>query len=506
MRHDPSQGDRSRALASKPVAGLGAGPGDIALPRVALPGTRLRVLSRRVVLSGPVYGRVGLGALFAGCLAVVVFAAASPSVLVPRSRFAFPDWLSGPMHGVFGHLITDPLVLSYGLSAVVLAMTIAYVVALASVRMLSMRTIVIAIVALHVVILLSPPLELTDVFNYLGYARLGGLHGLNPYTHVIEAARHDPVFGLTSWHNLRSPYGPAFTLLTYPLARLPLPVAYWVLKLATVLASLGFIALVWRCARQLGRDPRFAVLFVAANPIFLIYELGGFHNDVFMLLPAMASISLLLDRRDLWSGAALMLAVSVKFTAVILLPFLLLAARPWNRPQPISQRRGVRLLAGTALAAIPLAFASYAAFGLATPNLSDQSTLLTVFSVPNLVGLALGVGGGTPTLLRIGSVAVVLVVAVLVRRRGDWLSGAGWSTLALMCSLAWLVPWYIVWLLPLAALGTSIRLRRATVAFTVFLVLTFIPATVMTLTNLGFHPMSTPVDRASAARQLRLEQ
>jgi len=504
MRDDLGTGERSPAPGA--VASVGAGHADttVVLPRVALPG--LRVLSRRVALSGPVYGRVALGALFAGCLAVVAFAAAGPSVLVPSSSYAFPSWVAGPLDGLFGHLIADPPALSYGLSAVVLAMTVAYAVALASVRTLSMRTIAIAIVALHVVLLLSPPLQLTDLFNYLGYARLGGLHGLNPYTHFIANEQQDPIYGLTSWHHMPSPYGPAFTLLTYPLARLPLPVAYWVLKLATVLASLGFIALVWRCARQLGRDPRFAVLFVAANPIFLIYELGGFHNDVFMLLPAMASISLLLDRRDLWSGAALMLAVSVKFTAVILLPFLLLAARPWNRPQPISQRRGVRLLAGTALAAIPLAFASYAAFGLATPNLSDQSTLLTVFSVPNLVGLALGVGGGTPTLLRIGSVAVVLVVAVLVRRRGDWLSGAGWSTLALMCSLAWLVPWYIVWLLPLAALGTSIRLRRATVAFTVFLVLTFIPATVMTLTNLGFHPMSTPVDRASAARQLRLEQ
>ena len=506
MRHDPSQGDRSGALASKSVAGLGAGPGDLVLPRVALSGAPWRVPGPRVALARPVYGRVALGSLFAGCLAVVVFAAAGPSVLVPRSKFAFPDWLSGPLHGLFGHLIADPLTLSYGLSAVVVAMTVAYVVALASVRMLSMRTIVIAIVAFHVVLLLGPPLQLTDLFNYLGYARLGALHQLNPYTHVIFSARHDPVYGLTSWHNLRSPYGPAFTLLTYPLAFLPLPVAYWVLKLATVLASLGFIALVWRCARQLGRDPRFAVLFVAANPIFLIYELGGFHNDVFMLVPAMASISLLLDRRDLWSGAALMLAVSVKFTAVLLLPFMLLAAGHWNRRQPISQRRQVRLLAGMAVAAVPIAAVSFAAFGLAAPNLSDQSTLLTTFSVPNVVGLLLGLGGGTATLLRIASVALVLVVAVLVRRRGDWLTGAGWSTLALMCSLGWLVPWYIVWLLPLAALGTSIRLRRVTIAFTVFLVVTFVPVTIITLRNLGMHPMTSPVDRASAARQSRLEQ
>jgi hypothetical protein len=108
--------------------------------------------------------------------------------------------------------------------------------------------------------------------------------------------------------------------------------------------------------------------------------------------------------------------------------------------------------------------------------------------------------------LRIAIVAVVIVIAVLIWRRRDWLTGAGWATLALICSLAWLVPWYIVWLLPLAALGTSIRLRRATMVLMAFLVLTFIPATSLVLLNLGFRQMTTPIDRASAARQLRLEQ
>jgi hypothetical protein len=390
--------------------------------------------------------------------------------------------------------------LSYGFSAVVVAMTVAYGVALASVRLLSMRTIVIVVVALHMVLLLSPPLQLTDLFNYLGYARLGALHHLNPYTHVIGSASHDPIYGMTSWHNLRSPYGPAFTLLSYPLGLMPLPVGYWVLKTVTVLASLGFIALVWRCARQLGHDPRFAVLFVAANPIFLIYELGGFHNDVFMLLPAMASISLLLDGRDRWSGATLTLAVAVKFTMVLLLPFLLLAARP--------PRRRARFLAGAALATVPLAAASIAAFGFALPNLSDQSTILTSFSVPNLLGLLLGLGGGAPVVLRVINVVLVVVVAILVaavaRGHRDWLSTAGWATLALLASLAWLMPWYIVWLLPLAALGASLRLRRVALAATVFLVLAFMPVTGMVLGQLHVNLLGSSVGRASSARTQRL--
>ena len=138
----------------------------------------------------------------------------------------------------------------------------------------------------------------SDLFNYLGYARLGGLHGLNPYQHVIGQEFHDPVYTFTTWRHLHSPYGPLFTAGTYVLGRLPLPVAYWLLKVITVAASLGVVALVWWCARRLGRDAKLAVAFVALNPIYLVYAVGGFHNDFFMLLPALGAIALLLSGHE----------------------------------------------------------------------------------------------------------------------------------------------------------------------------------------------------------------
>ena len=72
------------------------------------------------------------------------------------------------------------------------------------------------------------------MFNYLGYARLGGLHGMNPYTHVIGQEMHDPIYHFATWDNLHSPYGELFTALSYPLAFLPIPVAYWIVKVVTV--------------------------------------------------------------------------------------------------------------------------------------------------------------------------------------------------------------------------------------------------------------------------------
>ncbi|MBV9804387.1 MAG: DUF2029 domain-containing protein, partial [Solirubrobacterales bacterium] len=408
MRHEtvpPTPPDAAPALAtSAGGAGVLAGGGPAAPPANAAVGLRAlrlprgRGLSLPRVIYGPTAGRVALATLVVGMLALVVFDASGSSVLVPRSQEVFPGWEAGPLNGVFGTLSASAHAINYTVSALLIVMLVAYFVALAAVRTLSMRAIVLSVVALHVILLLEPPFQLTDLFNYLGYARLGALHGLNPYTHVIGQEMHDPVFTFSNWSNLHSPYGELFTALSYPLAWLPLPVAYWVVKVGTVLMSLGLIALVWDCARRLGRDPRFAVAIVALNPVYFVYAVGGFHNDFFMLVPAIGAIALLLARRDRAAGAALMLAVAVKFTAGLLLPFLLVGAA--------TGRRRRKILVGAALAAVPLVVLSVALFGLSLPNLSQQGSLLTPFSIPNLFGYVIGAGGGTTFILRVSDAAL----------------------------------------------------------------------------------------------------
>ncbi len=498
MRQDSTQAEGSVVLASGSAAGSTRQPESaVLLPNIAPLGARL--VARPKITFGPVAGRIALLTLTVAAGAVVLYATARRTPLVPHSGLAFPGWEAGPLHTLLGGVVvTSNLGVNLGLSGVLLVMLIAYLVAIAAVRTMSIRMIAVWVVAVHAILLLSPPLQLTDLFNYIGYARLGGVHHLNPYLNGMGPEFHDPVFRFASWHHLRSPYGYLFTAITYPIAMLPIPVAYWILKVLTVLLSLAFIWLVFKCARLLGRDGRFAVLFVAANPIYLIYAVGGFHNDFFMLVPLTAAIALLLSRRDRGAGAAVMVAVFVKFTAVLLLPFLLIAARP--------AKRRLRVLQGAVLAAIPLAALSFALFGLTVPNLQDQSTLLTDFSIPNIVGVVLHVGGGTPLMLRLANVVLVVVVLVLLRRRGDWVSNAGWATLALVASLAWLMPWYVIWVLPLAALGTSVRLRRAAIAFTVYLVLAYFPATAIYMYKANIDPLATPAGQASVALQQKLEQ
>jgi hypothetical protein len=153
---------------------------------------------------------------------------------------------------------------------------------------------------------------------------------------------------------------------------------------------------------------------------------------------------------------------------------------------------------------VPIVALTLVLFGLHLPNLQDQSTLLTTYSVPNVVGLLVGAGGGAPWLLRVANVGVVVAVAVLLRRRGNWLTGAGWVTVALIASLAWLMPWYVVWVLPLAALSDSVRLRRTAIVFTVFLVLSFVPATGMLTRGQHINLMGSSVGQASLRLQDKL--
>jgi hypothetical protein len=106
--------------------------------------------------------------------------------------------------------------------------------------------------------------------------------------------------------------------------------------------------------------------------------------------------------------------------------------------------------------------------------------------------------------IRLFEIAVLLVIAIGLRRR-DWIAGAGWAQLALIAGLAWLMPWYLVWALPLAALSQSTALRRTVMIFTTFLLLTFLPITGQFLASHGFNPQTTPVGRAEARFEQSLQ-
>jgi hypothetical protein len=66
--------------------------------------------------------------------------------------------------------------------------------------------------------------------------------------------------------------------------------------------------------------------------------------------------------------------------------------------------------------------------------------------------------------------AFVAVLLVLLRRvaRGqiDWIDGAGWATLAILLTTSSLLPWYVAWLIPFAALASDRRLWKVAIVMT----------------------------------------
>jgi hypothetical protein len=502
----------SSAQPDKPGLALSSGSarsgGTVVLPSPLSLGGRLSLALPRSA-RGPMPARIALGSIVFLALLLVAWTTAAPTPLVTHSYEIFPFWESGPLHYLFSGLIAAKWTVDVAFSILMLAMLAAYGVVLYGVRMLSLRGIVVAIVALHVIFLFGPPTPLNDVFNYLGYARLGGLHHLNPYTHVMYDESWDPVYIFSSWRHLNSPYGTLFSAITYPLGLLPLAAAYWIWKLIAVLGSLGLLWLIYKIALELGRDPRQALVFLALNPLYLVFALGGFHNDFVMLIPSMLAILLMLRGRERASGAVLMLSVAIKYTTVILLPFLLVAARP-EGPAPDRRewvRRASNVLLGCVLGAIPLIAISVGLFGFSLPSVANQARLLTPDSIPNLVGWALGAGGGATWVLDLADLLLVgAVLALMFVVKSDWISRAGWGALALVLSLGWLMPWYVIWAAPLAALGSSSRLRKATLAVTVFLVITFIPVTNVWLNQHGIDPTNSAVGRAASSLTSQLEQ
>ncbi len=202
------------------------------------------------------------------------------------------------------------------------------------------------------------------------------------------------------------------------------------------------------------------------------------------------------------AGASLFAAVAIKFTAVLVLPFMFVAARDWGRR--------AKLVAGVVALLVPLAAVSLWLFGPHLPNVADQNRILTQFSVPNVLGLLYNGQGGTHAVLRDMEIVVVLVAVyqllrTLLSRDHDWLAGSGWAMLALIASAAWLMPWYVIWLLPLAALARGISLRLATVALTLFLMLTLGPYTPYVLSQHNVSLLNTPAGQVSARVEHKLE-
>jgi alpha-1,6-mannosyltransferase len=342
----------------------------------------------------------------------------------------------------------------------------------------------VAIAVLVAVFAAVPPLFSHDIYSYVDYARLGVLHDLDPYVFKPDSFPADPAYAHVTWTDVTSAYGPLFTLATYPLARLPVWAAVAALKLAAGASVLAIAALVARLAPSRGVSPLGAAAFVALNPVVLLQVVGGGHNDALAMLAAMVGVTAVLSARPASGGAAFVAALAIKVPAATAAPFALLDAARIRLSPPQGGVKvgsaGIRLLLGAGIAALAIGLAAYAAFGWhwlhAIELIGNHQGKTTHMSVPTTTARIAGLDEGA-----VRATALVLyciaVVYLLIRtwRGADWLRMSAWASLGLLLATAWLLPWYLIWALPLGALSRDRPLQLLLLALTAFQLFARVP-------------------------------
>jgi alpha-1,6-mannosyltransferase len=323
--------------------------------------------------------------------------------------------------------------------------------------------VVLLVVPLGLVAVVAPgyPLLSSDIFKYIFDGRILAVYGDNPFLHVPAEYPEDRFYDLVYWKAVVNAHGPLWRLAEAASAaaggencRLAV-MAMKVWPIAAYLATTLTIFLVLRSWR-----PELALwgaMVFAWNPVVVLEAVQNGHNDVVASLPALGAVALAACGRILLAIPLLALAVLVKPLALALAPLLVVS---WRRPPPFSH-----LTTGIALAVAVVAVA-YAPFwagpatlqGLARGNLFSTSPAKALFELLELIGLpyerALAVSSTAATaafLLLLG----LLLLAVARRRVALVPAAAGVFFLYLLVGAQWFNPWYMLWLVPFAALAAA---------------------------------------------------
>jgi hypothetical protein len=392
------------------------------------------------------------------CLTVIVLSAAGGNrILVPAARHASPAWLHGPLPALQQRLSSTDI------GVLLATMVLGYGVALALAARVPGRWPLAVAGGAIALCWLAPPLLSADVFGYVAWGELGA-HGVNPYRH----ASIDAVRPFLLWDHGTTPYGPLFTAMTFALAPLSVGAALWTLK--TVAASARLAAS--RCCgarrrsssgrRRGRRSPSDSIRSCSctASAARTTTSWSG-----------LAGVLAVVAGRERTGAGAVVAAAAMKASAVVALPFLVAGSRRWRRPALAAVATGAVLVAcGFALFGTPLLHL----VGAIGAEQQDVAVHSVQAEIARLAGSSTLPSWGH---LLAGGLLLAAVVALLyrVRRGADWLTGAGWAYVAVLVTTAWLLPWYVAWALPFAALSADRRLLGAVWALTLSIAVLRLP-------------------------------
>jgi alpha-1,6-mannosyltransferase len=320
------------------------------------------------------------------------------------------------------------------------------------------------------------PADSSDVLEYIGFGRLAAVYHVSPYLHTYSEFT-DRFASSVTWDD-PMPYGPV-VLPVFALAGLVseghLFVAMYLIKLAWLLIHFMNAWLIYRLAKSITVDPRYALFVFAFNPLILLEQLANGHNDGPLILFGLLAVLALQRGRGALAVVVALLSALIKTSGLFWVAgivVLLIRQRRW---------RAVILGMTSSLAVLALVFQAFPGFATQLAVMSTQWQ----YTEDSLHAVLIG-GSGTllgmfnrtweyDDLFRVDRLIFSTLFIVVCARRfasiRDVVSLIRELALVLLALLlgcaSSLYPWYVAWLLPMAALTDSAPLRRTILAFSV---------------------------------------
>jgi alpha-1,6-mannosyltransferase len=337
-------------------------------------------------------------------------------------------------------------------------------------------------------LLLSVPVFSRDTYSYLAQGALLR-DGFDPY---IVGPIENPNSLLDDvspiWTTTTAPYGPAFILVAKFVTMM---VGDHVIA-GTMLLRLcmlpGLVMLIWaapRVARHIGANGAAALWICVLNPLVIIHLMGGVHNEMLMVGLMMAAIALTLRNHPGWGVSLIAIAVAVKATAGIALPFMV-----WMWVHRLRAKRDLGPIrafatataASAAIFVVVFAVVSWlAGVGLGwLTALAGSVKIINWLTLPTAAANLVNAVGGlflpvnfyaVLEVTRIIGIAVIAIALPLLwwRFRHDdreALTGIALAMLVVVLFVPAALPWYYTW--PLAVLSVLMQNRAGIAAIAGF--------------------------------------
>jgi hypothetical protein len=326
--------------------------------------------------------------------------------------------------------------------------------------------------------------DAADIYDYIIRGRMSSVYGLNPLHDVPSQIRNDPFYELAAWHDVSSAYGPAWEALSSVVSRvvgndfMANVIGYKLVSLISYLLTALFIGLTLR--ELAPRRMLLGVYLFAWNPLVVYLTGGGGHNDTLMTACMLFSVYCLVRRWYVTSTLGALFGALVKFIPILLLPIIGVVAL-----RGLQGRARLRFVVLSAALGALMLVAVYGPYwtGLETLSIERRGSMFTG-SAATLLRQALSPiydgrldeSPNTPntnTLLQ--RIALVLLGMYLVSQLVDLYQSrdrfqpirvmTAVLLFYLLVSCLWFQSWYVVWVVPFAALLDNTPTRRLILYF-----------------------------------------